>query len=62
VVASEPSRRTPEQCIAAIEELRAAGAKLVIAGFGWRNGADLRNELDWFARDVIPAFRDRPRL
>ena len=57
VMTSEPSRRTPGECIRGIEEFRDGGAKLIIVGFGWRNGADLREELRWFAHEVIPAFR-----
>jgi probable F420-dependent oxidoreductase len=53
----DPSRggRVPAgECLCAIEELRAAGANHVSVAFAWRTGDELREELRWFAADVIP--------
>jgi probable F420-dependent oxidoreductase len=41
------------ECLHAIEELRAAGASHVSVAFAWRNGDELREELRWFAAEVI---------
>ena len=52
----DPARggRVPAgECLRAIEELRAAGASHVSVAFAWRTGEELRDELRWFAAEVM---------
>jgi probable F420-dependent oxidoreductase len=55
--ADEQSVRLPvEEIVAGRGALQDAGADLAVVGFGWRDGAELRRELQWFADEVMPAF------
>jgi probable F420-dependent oxidoreductase len=52
---------TAEECVDRLEELQAAGADHVGIVFGWRNGAELRERLAWFAESVMPRFEGTGR-
>jgi probable F420-dependent oxidoreductase len=53
---AETRSLTAQECVAAIEGLRAAGVTDVVLELAWRSGADLRDRLQWFADHVIPAL------
>jgi probable F420-dependent oxidoreductase len=42
------------ECVERLERLHAAGAEHVSLAFRWRDGAELRERLQWFAESVAP--------
>jgi len=46
----------PDALIREIERYRAAGVTFLSIGFAWKTAADLIRELEWFARETMPAF------
>jgi hypothetical protein len=51
-----PAERTPDQAIAEIRRLRAAGVTHLPVGFRWRTATELMAGMERFARDVMRAF------
>ncbi len=48
---------SPSQAIDEIRKYRVAGVNFLSMGFAWSNGAELRESMRRFAREVMPAFR-----
>jgi len=57
--ASRPERLPTDEIVAGLRALAQAGADLVVLGFGWNDGEELRNELRWFSEEIMPLFRSR---
>jgi len=53
-VQSQRASLSADECIERLAELQAAGANHVSIGFAWRDGAELRERLAWFAEAVAP--------
>jgi alkanesulfonate monooxygenase SsuD/methylene tetrahydromethanopterin reductase-like flavin-dependent oxidoreductase (luciferase family) len=50
------SERSPDDAIAEIARLRAAGVTHLLVGFAWRTASELMAGMQRFARNVMPAF------
>jgi probable F420-dependent oxidoreductase len=51
-----PEHRTAEDVISGIQALQATGLNHLLLSFSWRNGEDLHQHMDRFAREVLPSF------